>query len=511
MDSIGTFSPLVILVVFFSAYLMLFDLTYKTPMRIINYYDRLRDEDITGYSVEKKDGNMVTKGIDNSRIKGIRIVLVALALGFSYILLFEDFNSHRIRKNEVGASEYYYDHADRSTLSYYFTEWWQARGKPKSIFLIAGQGGGSRAAAWTHLCLDSLDEDGQFMDQVFAFSTASGSSVGVNMKLAEWRLSQFAKANSGGMHDPIKSLYTSNLFSNSFYGLLVGDVLDGLVPSGLPYDRDKNYRLQKEEYKGFLKAFNVQDTFLQKVVTHHFEDDYLSFYYPDTTNDILTAYKKPPLFFINTTHVQTGNRAVFSPVVLKDFSKTTDVYKEFKRFAGTPNHREKFYNLPMVTAVCQSQAFPIISAFNYLDSFGNLADGGIVENSGCGTLLDVYKGLKALPIADSVNIRIVIIPNSGGDISYSSKNNNSAILGGADAIIKGGVYAYPIFWQKELISEVQKDTNDSYHVLQLTEKITLARILNNNSIDAMHADLKRNGSIFRTIDSIRKKESNQNQ
>lgn len=76
---------------------------------------------------------------------------------------------------------------DYSPVQAYFLDWLEARaaniprGQPIPVFLVAAEGGGLRAAAWTSALLNSLDEDsdGKFFEHLFAVSGVSGGAVGV--------------------------------------------------------------------------------------------------------------------------------------------------------------------------------------------------------------------------------------------------------------------------------------------------------------------------------------------
>ena len=471
-NNIGYFSPLFIISILFTFFLLLFDIFYKTPKLIIG---------------------LLPSGERTKRVRVVRVLLFLLSTGFWLAVVFYNANEHRIRRYVAGAE--YINPAQRVSLEEYFTEWMVERDSVKTIFLVSGQGGGSRAAAWTHMCLNAADKYGNLMDNVFALSTASGSSVGVNMKLAQQKLdvpNYFY--NETDTVDNIRTLYGKNYFSNSFYGLLWGDLIEGLKNSEPHFSVDRNYRLQKEEVKGFLQTFQIRSAIDSQKVLNHFEKDFLKSYY--SASGVLKRDEKlQPLFLINTTRVQDANRVMISPVKM-DSSDAIDFYKYFAQ-----SKKNKNFAIPTVTAVGQSQAFPLISSQNFVDDFGNLADGGFVENSGCGAILSVYQKLKKIA-PPSIRFVIIDCQNSGDIIhevyapkDFDSSENINATLGSLIAVVsETGVSAYSNFWREKLRREIGKDTNDVFVSLGLESDITLARMLTTRSIDAMKENLNRNNN-----------------
>lgn len=513
-NNIGYFSPLFILVCCFNLFLLFFDAFYKYPLSLIGIYkNKIEENNIVQTTNTFWDVKL------KNRLNWSKILLVIGAILFWVIFISLESNKHRIRINVVNDSEPYYNPDDRMDLKSYYNQWMSYDTARKTIFLIAGQGGGSRAAAWTHMNLNYIDTAFVLMKNTFAFSTASGSSVGISMKLAEWRLETVmgntnpVKYNS----DTLKDLYCYNYFSNSFYGIMMGDLKEHWLQNWKSffgnkslYDIDRNYRLQKEEYKGFEKVFlkNIDATkkaIAKYILKNHFEGDYLSFNYPKDSF-VAKHFKKAsqPLFFINTTQVQRGDRCVFYPINPdKDFYPY-DVYKKIKYPECNPyktNNKKVNVNIPLQTAVCQSQAVPVLNSMNYVNSFGNLCDGGVAENSGCGNIYMIYKKLREENICDS-NVRIVVIFLQNSELDRSIKctdvKNSSALSGAFSAIFNAGLTSYSAYWKNMLQNIVlekskyqPKENQDKFYVVKLSKEIILGRILNNSTIYKMHEELEK--------------------
>lgn len=474
-DDIGFFSPLFIIGILFTFFLLVFDIFYKTPKLLTKLFS---------------DFNL-----SSMRIRLVRVGLFIMMVVFWVIALFGNANQHRIRKY-VAKDEYI--HPDqRATLSEFYQQWKSQRDTVHTIFLVSGQGGGSRAAAWTHFCLDTLNINKKFIPNVFAFSTASGSSVGVNMILAQHKIDSpryYYDSKKDVIVDRLRVLYTRNYFSNSFYGLLFGDMIEGLLNRRKHFNIDRNYRLQKEEMNGFMETFQVKNPSDSLLVQSHFEKDYLKLYYKSSGK--LFDKKLPPLFMINSTRVQDANRVLISPIIVP-YLEAMDFYSYFKFCKESTA-----YAIPTVTAVGQSQAFPLISSQNFVEDFGNLADGGFVENSGCGTLLNVYKELRKI-VEPGMRIVIVDLQNSGTIVDSAfartdfddTENINATLSSMISVLSQTGVSAYSDFWRESLRRQTllfAKDSliKDTFITIGLDQDITLARMLSNRSIDSLEANLR---------------------
>lgn len=513
IDNIGFFSPLFILVCCFNLFLLVFDAIYKYPLSLISIFKNKIEENLIA-SPENNNWNHKIK----NRLNWGKIILALVAIIFWVVFLSLESNKHRIRV-DIENNNNYYAPDERMDLRSYYNQWMSYDTARKTIFLIAGQGGGSRAAAWTHMNLNYIDTAFVLMKNTFAFSTASGSSVGISMKLAEWRLETVlgstnpVKYNSNTLRD----LYCYNYFSNSFYGIMMGDLKEhwlrkwnGFFGQKSLYDIDRNYRLQKEEFKGFEKIFlkNIdapKKAIAKYILENHFERDYLSFNYPK--DSLVSSYFKKasqPLFFINTTLVQRGDRCVFYPIKPdKDFYPY-DVYKKIKSpecNCYLENNKKVNVNIPLQTAVCQSQAVPVLNSMNYVNNFGNLCDGGVAENSGCGNIYTIYKKLREENICDS-NVRIVVIFLQNSELDRSEKcvntNGSSALSGAFSAIFNAGLTSYSAYWKymlENIVLEKSKnqplEKQDKFYVIKLSKEIILGRILNNSTIYKMHEELEK--------------------
>src|SRR5690606_19682324 len=165
--------------------------------------------------------------------------------------------------------EHAYSALTRPSLTTYFDEWVTNRapnrGDTLDVYLVSGQGGGSRAAVWFFMAMNYLDSlestpSSRFSDRVFSISTVSGSTSGAAMFLADNYLG--VPRHSASVVPRMKAIYGRNFLSSSFWGMLIGDSFEGAkhavsgklggAPTAFP--KDRNYYFQEEEIRGYTDA-----------------------------------------------------------------------------------------------------------------------------------------------------------------------------------------------------------------------------------------------------------------
>lgn len=358
-----------------------------------------------------------------------KILFFLLLIGLSFWLTNWPSRAHHafLVKNE--------DIPQRMVLEDYVKQWLNDRinamdstkTTPYPIYLIAGEGGGSRAGFWFLKTLTDLDksEDYEFSEHVLALSTVSGSSVGSSAWLKWLRFrdaAQLPPTQLNSINDTLPLLmFKNNFVSGSIINLLTWDVITAFWPGNLRAGR--NLRLQKEENTAFVCALDREGVTIEQtrkslygadqtielifkdengedrkpiiVPNYHFLP--LQAVNMDDKGNYVTRF---PLAFYNTTHMATGNKRIVAPVVLSDtFSDFPDVdlIKEFTK--RNPALADKAISLG--TANNLSELFPVFSAFTYVDSVGNVMDGGGYDNSGMSTLLEIYQVVSKI-LQDSV-------------------------------------------------------------------------------------------------------------
>ncbi|KMQ61372.1 hypothetical protein ACM46_15190 [Chryseobacterium angstadtii] len=464
--------------------------------------------------------NLMIKGFSDNRFR-FRVykgVVVSFALLW-IILLFSSTNPHTITQNPVKDQNEYFV---RENLYNHFSEWYKRRGPdPKTgeleVFLVSGQGGGSRAAYWFMSNMFELDSHRKdFYKNLYSISTVSGSSSGAQMFLASkehYRLSEKAK------RDVARNIYTRNYLSGALYGLLIGDFFETIAGLFGMQERDRNFYFQMEEQKAFLEAHKKVKVWSAKdSVKYFFSRDYMYYY-----NRKKSKYNIP-LFFLNSAIVENGKKAVFSPVQLNapidivnngisnDYALFTlyeDAYGIYRKCDWSANKE-----IPMSACVNASQSFPLINAYSFLHGVGRLTDGGFFENSGTSTTQEIYTALKKYVNENKLPVKFTMINilNSKTDSDHAVNYSRASILNTATAILNNPFKGHEVLAVKQLHKQVvlmNSDGKDRIITLIPTGKYNLTRILSEKSVSKMRIDLdsvKKHSDIFRLKDTMRDKQ-----
>ena len=258
---------------------------------------------------------------------------------------------------------------------------------PFPLFIVMGEGGGSRAAYWTNLTLGALHKatKGKFQDHCLAMTTVSGSSFGAATHLAQlYHEKQSGIPENASFNQAINKALTfeGNYLSTSLVKLLGADFWRTIFPPFyyISSKRDRANNLEWEWTNGVQKAM---------ILLGHSEDSmafqrpYLSHYYSSPGN-IRTDL---PLYLPNTTHVGSGNRSLISPVKIFD---EVDHSTDFFAFNGM-----KGQDLPLATAALMSARFPYINPGGLVPPDDQFVDGGYYENIGGVTAKELLDKLDA--------------------------------------------------------------------------------------------------------------------
>jgi hypothetical protein len=396
-------------------------------------------------------------------------LLVTSLIFYSFII--NPFGKHDIRKGHESRLE-----TNRDTLINYYWNWKKHHGinHKDTIYLVSGQGGGSRAAAWTYLNLEKMYEK-----PIFAISTVSGSSSGANNFIfKKWFDLRLGVKNQDTNF--CGKLYVYNYLSQSIWGLLMKDGLLNRVLN----QHDRNYYHQEEERRQLVKAY--QSSIRSKDDEKHFiqllDSDYIEKWQSNRKFDL-------PLLFTNATTTQTGKRTICSPVQFEPdlFCTALDMYKAF--------HDTYPYNaLLSHTCVNVSQSFPFTSAASYIQSVANFADGAFYENTGSNTLFEIYDYLKRRDPYQK--FKIVSINNSRQEAQFTSEHK-SEILSTLSTSTTSSLSGHSYYWMKKLELECKLhgdiyEENALYTKLRKDQEVALAIYLSNQTMQVLYRAVKLN-------------------
>lgn len=302
---------------------------------------------------------------------------------------------------------------DREELNQHFENWVLNKALVNDtieVTLVAAEGGGLRSAYWTYSVLRQLQLDNpEFRNNLYAISSVSGGSVGAAL---------FCTELSTGLTDSLIEvpIINDDNLSPMVAGLLYVELVQSIIPVDLQnLDRSK-----------------VMDkTFATNWENKHQNNQYWE-------GEFLNVWSKDPnlpALFINTTKVEDGRGAIFSNLKFDTLAiRSIDM---MHIVASEPSFTS------VIGLSCRSPFFQPAGEFEYENgkTWGHIADGGYSENSGIGTIYQVYLNLRKLAddmIAEGkvVNIKFniifisnVILPkNDQGELLHEARMPMNALI-----------------------------------------------------------------------------------
>ncbi|MEM7381912.1 MAG: hypothetical protein AAF361_12040, partial [Bacteroidota bacterium] len=197
-----------------------------------------------------------------------------------------------------------------------------ANSKKFPVIFVAAEGGGSRAGLWSFLIHSKLYKTNPdyFNTYLFSLTGASGGNVGNNM-FYNAAYEAFLKdrtinlENSGAFRYKASTVYDENYLSSSIASLLGRDLAESI--SGMFRFNDRAELLEGEWASRYSNTF-------KGTIAPSINREFLSFI-PKKGN----KGKTPPIILVNTTHLQSGDYSVISPVNLVKDSLGTHIFRDF--------------------------------------------------------------------------------------------------------------------------------------------------------------------------------------
>lgn len=263
------------------------------------------------------------------------------------------------------------------------------------MFVVASAGGGSRASYWTATVLGKIqDENPEFANHLFAISSVSGGTVGAATFLGLVR----ALPNENHKHAEDGQDFTGGDFlSPQLANGLTADLLARIPPFSLfslPDRVEALERARRVRWRELQPKWGSKPDDL-------FAQPFLSLWRGAPDGEWI------PSFFVNATHVETGERALVSNLELgHGFDHATDLLA----VTGC--------DIRYSTAVDLSSRFPYVSAPATIRSpvdgciapdgreqvaWGHVVDGGYFENFGAETAVEIVAAIKRGVVAWAEN------------------------------------------------------------------------------------------------------------
>ena len=288
-----------------------------------------------------------------------------------------------------------------------FEKWYQSRldrkfyeqrGIPYPVFLIAASGGGLYAAHHTATVLARLqDQCPTFAQHIFAISGVSGGSLGAALysSLAKFqaRNQEYVACSSGPasqivghFEQQVDSFLESDMLSPLLGAALFPDAIQRFIPIVVPrFDRARQFddSLAQAWHKLGLKIGGEVWT---KPFLNHWDPTGVA-----------------PALVFNTTSVEHGYRVVITPFSIIDMGELGNIVAlsnlaEFhnaiaKRGSGSAS---RLRDVTLAAAVSLSARFPWVLPAGTIESVDGsirIVDGGYVDNSGAETVFDLLQSL----------------------------------------------------------------------------------------------------------------------
>jgi hypothetical protein len=271
---------------------------------------------------------------------------------------------------------------ERPTVSAALAAWAKANaapdGKPVPFVVVATAGGGIRAAYWTGTVLGKLHEEvkPELPRRLFAVSSVSGGSVGAAAYRAlvafdadsPEKFAQACPAEKGGMLSCAQRALSEDFLGAVSAALLYPDLVQRFVP--YPLFPDRGAALEE----AFESAFN-KTTGDEKI---------------ERSLMALSSPRPWPALFLNSTWVGNGRRIVASNLRYDDKGPASDFFKLVNDQLTIIGR-----DLRLSTAAHNSARFPFVSPPGmWKDAkgdkiVGRLQDGGLFENYGAETALEI--------------------------------------------------------------------------------------------------------------------------
>ncbi|MFD0861939.1 hypothetical protein ACFQ1M_06950 [Sungkyunkwania multivorans] len=313
--------------------------------------------------------------------KKYRIPLLAIVVVFCFLYGKSTANRKNFRHYEIDYVEAK-SSQKRTTLNTHIENWISERkaiidssATKYPIIFVSSEGGGSRAGLWAFLVHSYLNDaaPSYYSDHLFSLSGASGGGVGNSMfySKANEAFQQNKTFNfksdkpNGRFKYRASEVYKNNYLSSSLAALLGRDLFQSTFGI-LPDFPDRGSTLEGEWEAGHLAEVGAD------------EDRSL------LSRNVLSFYKKnevgmsPPLLMINTTHAQTGQYAVISPV---DFRKDQEC-RGFRDFLDDFQQINPNKSIKLSTAMSLNARFPFVSPAGEVKGVGQFADAGYYDNIG---------------------------------------------------------------------------------------------------------------------------------
>ncbi|MBK6364435.1 MAG: hypothetical protein IPF52_13435 [Saprospiraceae bacterium] len=311
---------------------------------------------LIGKSKEKTLAGKIRLLSKRQKTSFIVLLFVLFLVGF-YAFISED---AKVPHYEFRQSQLAPTHFQNVPLSTAIEKWISARkDNPQNIYILAGQGGGSRAGCAMFSVLSSLDSIPEIKNNILAVTTISGSSNGAAFYLAA---KHFEKTEKVAWEEKAVQLYNVDYVTKSLYKLFFTDHYIFKQFFGNRYT-NRNESLMRMESKSFGNKNRLN-----------------RLKWSDLYSDSLPTL---PIFLPVSYNISKGLPAISSPYFY-------DVPERLNYYSILDQLAKEGKTITLSQSVTLSQMFPMISASAIVDR-SNYMDGGVYDNGPFESLDNIYQ------------------------------------------------------------------------------------------------------------------------
>jgi len=313
--------------------------------------------------------------------KSILKIVIGLFIGFGWFVAYTNDYPHF----EVSSVKSNHTVSERLELNNYIKHWLNERhdailnSNEFPVIFVSSEGGGSRAGLWSFLIHSYLYERNSdyFDNYLFSLTGASGGGVGNGLFYSTVYNKNLIKNKKFSLYNTQKdstkisfkykasSFYQGDYISSSVAGLMGRDFFKSTFDFSNWFNfRDRGKLVESEWEKKYKMVFE----------SNHIGKGYLSI-----MPQLKGENKVTPLLMTNTTHIQSGQRAIISPIKF-----TNNKYmKGFRDFLyNYSEHNTKDSIIKISTAMLLNARFPFLSPVGKVKGVGQYGDAGYYDNIG---------------------------------------------------------------------------------------------------------------------------------
>lgn len=403
---------------------------------------------------------------------------------------------------------------DRITLKEYTRLWLDERRpsivkdslKKFPVIFVSAEGGGSRAGLWSFLVHSYLHENhpDYFDKYLFSLTGASGGGVGNAMFFTAAHQHKFykkqlnlvyTKKDSAKFTYKASTVYNANYLSSSVAALLGRDLIISLTDC---CDKDDRGKLVENEWeKNYNKVFKIDGT-------SFIGNDFLSI-----MPQLKGKEKVMPLLMMNTTHLQSGQRSIVSPVNFRG-NKYMKGFRDFLH--NYTKHNLKDSIIKISTSMLLNARFPFLSPVAKVKGIGQYGDAGYYDNIGGAVtrglenaFIEVLNEPVYHSLKDKISIRHLVIANR--EAVKEAPLNETQLVAPLKMIL-GATFSHPkelknanseflVESARTYIYTNKKETKDSIKPI-----LPLGRFLSVNAIRSLEKRLKNEVEVTSVLDKL---------